>query len=188
MLPVLGVLILVILGAAGWFISNRLNSSKLTAVTSHASESTDSAAQSGSHNVCENSACVAKPGIGASDCTLNIDCAPAECADVVASPDKPAIGDSNVKFVCTGSVPSQSNTVNAVTYSVVVPGTATPEEYLCPGDNCTFTTSGSNFTATLTYPKTLVKGSYQIMTKACFKLASNAEVCGKYLPPTPSTP
>ncbi|MCX6783883.1 MAG: hypothetical protein NT141_02340 [candidate division WWE3 bacterium] len=184
-LPVVGVILVIILAVSGWFISRRLTSSNLSAVTTHATESTDAASQSGSHNVCENNACVAKPGIGPSDCTLNIDCAPAECATVVASPEKPAIGDSNVKFICAGSVPSSSNTVATVDFSLTVPSTANADEFSCPSDNCTFTSTGSNFTATLTYPKALVKGSYSIMTRACFKLASGADICGKYLPPTP---
>ena len=178
------IIVLIALGAGGFLISQKMRNHETAPVTSLASEGSNSALlASGSHNECANNACVAKPGIGANDCNSDLDCQVVECANVTVDPAKPEVGATGVKFTCTGTS-SANNLVTAVSFEIEVPGIAAPKEYLCPSDACILTPSQGNFTATLTFPDALSKGTYKVMTKTCFGLFSGTKICSDYKSPT----
>jgi len=179
----LAIVVLVSLGVGGFLVSQGMRSGDTAPAVSLASEGSDSAAlASGSHNECESSACVAKPGIGANDCNSDLDCQTVECANVIVEPAAPAVGATDVKFICTG-ISGGSNLVTAVSFKLESPGSSSPKEFLCPGEACVLNPGAGTFTATLTFPEALVKGTYKVMTKTCFNLFSGNKVCSEYKPP-----
>jgi|GEM_PF-2542161 len=176
----LAIVVLISLGAGGFLVSQKMRSGDTAPIVSLASEGSDSATlTSGSHNECENNACIAKPGIGANDCNSDLDCQTVECANVTVEPAAPPIGATGVKFICTG-VSGGSNLVTAVSFKLEVPGSASPKEFLCPGEACVLNPGARTFTATLTFPEALTKGTYKVMTKTCFNLFSGNKVCSEY--------
>lgn len=181
-LSVLGVAALVIVGVGAVLITQQLNKSNVGSTGSLASEGSPSAL-TGSHNECENFACVAKAGIGPNDCTTNLDCAAIECDEVSIVPPKPTVGETDVKFNCQGKVANTAATIASVSFKIEAPGATasqSAEEYSCPSENCTLLPSPSAYSASLSYPKALARGTYKVMTKTCFRIFSSTEVCGDY--------
>ena len=178
------IVVFISLGVGGFLISQKMRSGSTAPTTSLASEGSNSAKlASGSDNECENNTCLAKPGIGANDCNSDLDCAVVECANVTVEPAKPAVGASNVKFICAGTS-NNSNLITAVSFKIETPGSATPAEFLCPSEICTLTPSLNEFTATLTFPEALVRGTYKVMTMTCYNLFSGNKICSDYKSPT----
>jgi len=183
LLPGGGILLLLAIALGGWLILQKLNSSSLASSRSRAAEGSDSA-QIGSHNECAETSCKALEGIGPNDCTSNLDCQKAECENVVVEPANPKIGDTNIKFICQGTTLG-GNSAGSVYFKIEAPSGGSGEEYLCPSSSCQLEPNGNSFKAVLEYPQTLIKGTYKVMTKTCFKLFSGKEICGEYKTPTP---
>jgi hypothetical protein len=174
-----GVVLLAIIAVGALIITSRLNSSNVGSSSSLASEGSPSAL-SGSHNECANFTCIAKEGIGPNDCTTNLDCKAIECDEVTVDPPKPAVGAANVKFTCQGILANSAASIASVTFKIESPASSSAEEYSCPGENCTLLPSSGAYTASLSYPKALARGTYKVMTRTCFRIFSSTQVCGDY--------
>lgn len=179
----LGLTALAIVVISALFINWRLSQGSIGSQRSAASEEASESALGGSHNECENLACVAKNGIGPNDCVSNLDCQAVECSNVVSEPAKPVVGASNVTFTCQGQIGNSNATINKVVFKLEGP-TSAAEEYECPSNACVLIPSSGSYTARLTYPKALTRGTYKVMTKTCFKLFSPSEICSDYQIPT----
>jgi hypothetical protein len=171
--------LLIVVSLGAFFINRQLSSSSAGSNLSLAGEGSPSAL-TGSHNECENYACVAKDGVGPNDCVTDSDCAALACDQVTITPPKPAVGESGVKFICQGPVTNSTATINSLTFKVVLPTGGEDEIYTCPSGDCTLVQSSGSYVASLSYPKALARGTYKVMTKTCFRLFSSNEICGDY--------